>query len=92
MNTPNRAIPLRRLFQLTEYPDDVMCLYAEGFSVSNFLVEKSSRPAFLAFINSGMHEGWDAAVRRHYGYENVDDLERAWQQQADLTEKLLALV
>src|SRR5439155_5687248 len=29
---------------------------------------------------SGMHEGWDAAARRHYGYESVDDLERAWQQ------------
>src|SRR5438105_11941048 len=56
LNTTNRAIPLRRLFQLTDYPEDVMCLYAEGFSVSNFLVEKSNRPAFLAFVNSGMHE------------------------------------
>jgi hypothetical protein len=80
LNTPGRAMPLRRLFQLTDYPEDVMCLYAEGFSVSNFLVEKSSRPAFLAFIACGMSEGWDAAVRRHYSYQSVDDLERAWQQ------------
>jgi hypothetical protein len=80
LNTPGRAIPLRRLFQLTDYPDDVMCLYAEGYSVSNFLVEKSSRPAFLAFVAEGMRDGWDAAARRHYGYESVEELERAWQQ------------
>src|SRR5207248_2922395 len=40
-----RLIPLRRLFALREYPSDVMALYAEGFSVSEFLVSRSSRPA-----------------------------------------------
>src|SRR5207245_11392653 len=32
-----RAFPLRRLFSLRDYPSDVMCLYAQGYSVSNFL-------------------------------------------------------
>ena len=32
LNTPGRLIPLRRLFALKEYPDDVMSLYAEGYS------------------------------------------------------------
>src|SRR5947209_6293220 len=45
LNTPGRAIPLRRLFTLTNYPRDVMVLYAEGYSVTNFLVSSSSRSA-----------------------------------------------
>ena len=43
-------MPLRRLFALQQYPSDVMTLYAQGYSVSNFLVSASSRPAFLAFV------------------------------------------
>jgi hypothetical protein len=55
-----------------------MVLYAEGFSVAEFLVERSSRPAFLAFVASGMREGWDQAARVHYRYNNVEELEQAW--------------
>jgi hypothetical protein len=78
LNTPGRAIPLRRLFTLREYPRDVMVLYAEGYSVTNFLVGRSSRPAFLAFLAHGMRGDWDGAVRTHYGFRTVEELERAW--------------
>jgi hypothetical protein len=78
LNSRSRAIPLRRLFLLTEYPRDVMVLYAEGYSVTNFLVSRSSRGAFLNFVADGMRRGWDAAVRQHYGYQNVEELEQAW--------------
>ncbi len=81
LNTPGREIPLRRLFALTRYPDDVMALYAEGFSVANFLVERNNRQTFLAFVSVGMHGDWDGAARRYYGFERVEDLENAWHQQ-----------
>jgi len=80
LNTPGRAIPLRRLFALTNYPPDVMVLYAEGYSVTNFLVEKSSRGVFLTFIAHGMRGNWDAAARQHYGYQSIEELEQAWVQ------------
>ncbi|MFO0926116.1 MAG: hypothetical protein U0736_03630 [Gemmataceae bacterium] len=80
LNTPGRAIPLRRLFTLTQYPRDVMVLYAEGYSVTNFLVSKSSRGHFLNFLADGMRQGWDTAVATHYGYRTVDELEQAWMQ------------
>jgi hypothetical protein len=74
-----RAIPLRRLLVLKEYPSEVMALYAEGFSVSSFLIGKSSRPAFLNFVAEGMRPGgWDAALQRHYQIKNVEELEQAW--------------
>jgi hypothetical protein len=80
LNAPGRAIPLSRLFQLTQYPRDVMVLYAEGYSVTNFLVSKSGRPAFLCFIADGMRQGWDRAVQTHYRYRNINELEQAWMQ------------
>jgi hypothetical protein len=80
--SPGRLIPLRRLFVLKEYPDDVMSLYAEGYSVSNFLVNQGGdkgRQTFLSFVAYGMRNNeWDAAVQSHYGYRGVNDLERAW--------------
>jgi hypothetical protein len=80
LNTPGRMIPLRRLFLLRQYPRDVMVLYAEGFSVSEFLVNRGNRQAFLAFVAHGMRGDWDAAVRSHYGFRNVEELEQAWFQ------------
>jgi hypothetical protein len=86
LNTPGRAIPLRRLFSMKEYPSDVMVLYAEGFSVSNFLVaqgeglssQRSGRQYFLSFVGTGLRSGWDEAVRSYYHYNSVEQLEEAW--------------
>ncbi len=80
LNTSGRAIPLRRLFQLKDYPRDVMVLYAEGYSVSNYLVGRSSRSTFLAFVAQGMRGDWDGAVRAYYRFNNVEELERGWIQ------------
>jgi hypothetical protein len=80
LNSPGRAIPLSRLFALTNYPRDVMVLYAEGYSVTNFLVEQKGRAEFLAFLAQGMGGNWDHAVRAHYGYAGVRELEQAWVQ------------
>jgi hypothetical protein len=89
LNTPGRKIPLRRLFALRDYPGDVMVLYAEGFSVANFLVSKSDRKTFLAFVGQGMStNGWDYAVRAYYPpYNSVEDLEEAWLAQLRATRR-----
>ncbi len=81
LHTPGRVIPLRRLFSLKQYPPDVMVLYAEGYSVTNFLVGQSNRSVFLAFLNLGMNRGWDAALQTYYRYRSVEELEGAWLQQ-----------
>src|SRR5262245_53669462 len=54
-----RAIPLGRLFSVRDYPPDVMALYAQGHSVTRFLVEKKGRATFLAFLRQGMDGGWE---------------------------------
>lgn len=75
-----RQIPLRRLFSLKEYPREVMCLYAQGYSMSDYLVKRSDRRTFLNFLGHGMQNGWDSAVMTFYGHRTVEELEEAWLQ------------
>jgi hypothetical protein len=80
----NRQIPVRRLFNLTQYPGDmssVMSLYAEGFSMSSYLVNRSSRQTFLQFVAHGMSHGWDSAAHTFYQHNSVEELEQAWLKQ-----------
>ena len=82
----NRGIPLRHLFPMERYPKDTIVLYAQGFSVSNYLIDQGGgglkgRAKFLDFLDTGMAKGgknWDAAVKQHYGYADVDDLQSRW--------------
>ncbi len=73
-----RAIPMRRLFGLTEYPPDVMTLYSQGCCISAFLVRTGGKPRFLDFVDHGARHGWDSACQRYSPYVTVEAMERAW--------------
>jgi hypothetical protein len=72
------GIQLKALFRMTEYPRDVMTLYAQGYSVTKYLVEKSDRQTFLNFVSHGLYKGWDSACQEFYQVRNVDQLEKEW--------------
>jgi hypothetical protein len=74
LKSPGRAILLRRLFSLKEYPSDVMCLYAQGYSVANFLVQSSNRATFL---NSSTPTR-DRAVQTQYRYQSAYTRTGGW--------------
>jgi hypothetical protein len=79
----NQAYRLRTLMTMMQYPrsgEDVITLYAEGYSVVRFLVESSSKPAFLDFLGDAMQPqlGWDRALQKHYGLRNIEQLEQSW--------------
>jgi hypothetical protein len=75
-----QGVQLRRLFMLKEYNElpDVMMLYAEGFSVSNYLVSLGGRQAFLGFVSMGLQGKWDQGVQTYYQKNSVEELEQAW--------------
>lgn len=82
-----RGIRLRVLFRMTEYPRDMIVLYAQGYSVSHYLVRqggdgKEGRGKLLQFLSAGMQgnsmESWNAAANKVYGYDSIDSLEEAW--------------
>jgi hypothetical protein len=75
---PGRVLPLSRLFNLGNYPTDVLGFYTESYSVAQFLVKRHDRATFLEFLSAGRKKGWDRAVREHYGFRDLDALEDAW--------------
>lgn len=74
-----QQIPLRDLLGMKQYPKDqqqVLTLYAQGYSLADYLIQQSSKPHYLKFLNAALQRGWGPALREFYGYEQVDQLER----------------
>lgn len=77
----SRRIPLQKLLSIKEYPrdmQDVLTLYAEGYSLADFLVQAGGKERFLEFLETSHRQGWDRAIAQHYSLESVDDLEQRW--------------
>ncbi len=72
-----RSLSVSRLFALDEYPRDVMVLYAEGYCITNFLVDLGGRQRFVAFLGTALEQGWDRAAGA-YNYRSTGELEQAW--------------
>ena len=82
IQTRNR-IPLNQLLAIKEYPRDhtaVMTLYAEGYSLAEWLVQQGGRQRFLEFLEVAHQQGWPTAISRCYQLESVDALEKRWQE------------
>ena len=58
----------------------VLTLYAEGYLLAEFLVQKGGKSRFLAFMQDAHESGWDASLRKHYEEESVEALESKWSQ------------
>jgi hypothetical protein len=74
-----RGIAMNRLFLLTEYPNDMLPMYAQGYSVCRFLIEQSGPRKFIAFLTDYMQQpSWTENVRKHYGYDSLAGLQEQW--------------
>jgi len=75
----NRGIAFNRMFAMTEYPRDIMPLYAQGYSLAEFLIQRGGRRKYVEFLGDGMNMGqWSAAIRRHYGIADAGALQNTW--------------
>ena len=73
------GIAFGQLFAMTEYPQDVMPLYAEGYSLAEYLINHGGRRKFVGFLAEGMRDGqWPAAVQRNYGASDLPSLQNEW--------------
>lgn len=74
-----KGIPFDAMFAMKEYPADVMPLYSQGHSLTQFLIERRGKAAFLNFLSDGMQdEDWPRAIRTHYGHDGLRDLQVTW--------------
>lgn len=76
-----RGIPFASLFAMRDYPPDMMPLYAQGYSLSAFLIAQGGPRQFIQFLERGMRdEDWVSAVSQTYGYPKLGNLKTAWNQ------------
>lgn len=74
-----RGIPFSQMFAMSEYPQDVLPLYAQGHSLSEFLIAHHGRREFLKFLGDGLQSSdWPGAVEQHYGYRDLLALQNSW--------------
>jgi tetratricopeptide (TPR) repeat protein len=73
-----------QLLRMEQYPEARLVgpFYAQSVSLVEFLCKKKGASTFTRFLRTGLDGGYEEALRRHYGYHSVDELEREWQQYA----------
>jgi len=77
--TTQRGIAFPQMFAMREYPADVLPLYAQGYSLARFLIERGGRRRFVAFVGDGLSgEDWSGGLARHYGLPDVPRLQGLW--------------
>lgn len=79
-----QQMPLQTLFGIREYPanpEELYTLYAEGYSLAEFLVQRTGaegKRVYLNFLGEALTSGWDTAIEKHYGFASVAELEQHW--------------
>jgi hypothetical protein len=82
-----RGIPFTNLFSMKEYPSDIMPLYAQGFSLTEFLIDIGGTKKFGEFLMDWKKykgaayndvEAWKMALKENYGTANLAKLQNTW--------------
>ena len=97
-SSPPRSIAFNQMFRMTEYPHDILPLYAQGHSVARYLIQQGGKRKFVDYVGRGMDtNNWDGATQEFYGYQDLSELQLdwvSWVQQASPevgTEQLAAM-
>lgn len=74
-----RGIPFSAMFAMKEYPQDVLPLYAQGHSLTSWLIAHGGKQKFLKFVGDGLEsEDWVGVLNRHYGIRSLGQLQNTW--------------
>ncbi len=74
-----RGIAFSQMFAMTEYPQDILPLYAQGYSLARFLIDQKGRREFIAYVQDGVNSGnWSDTGEQHYGYRDLAVLQNSW--------------
>ncbi len=74
-----RGIAFPNMFEMREYPPDVLPLYSQGYSLARYLIERGGRHAYVAFVGDGLaSDNWPAALHKYYGVDSIPQLQHIW--------------
>ncbi len=58
-----RGIAFNQMFAMMDYPPDYMPLYAQGYSLAEFLIQSGGRQTYVKFLDDGLKsDDWPGAV------------------------------
>lgn len=72
---------LRELLSMKDYPEDprrMLTLYAQGFTLVDFLVQQKGQKVYLQLLSAAEERGWEEAIRTHFDHAGIAALERNW--------------
>jgi hypothetical protein len=74
-----RGIAFNRMFAMMEYPPDYMALYAQGYSLAEFLIQSGGRQKYVKFLDDAIKsDDWSGAVARSYSVKDLGLLQNTW--------------
>ncbi len=76
-----RGLAFNQMFNLKEYPADIMPLYAQGHSAVQFLIAQGGPQKFVKFLEAGMRsESWNTSLQQFYDYDSIGQFQTLWNQ------------
>ncbi|MFT7638410.1 MAG: hypothetical protein ACI9G1_000131, partial [Pirellulaceae bacterium] len=77
--TTNRGIAFNRMFAMREYPNDILPLYAQGYTLARYLIAQGGKQKFVRYVGDGMQSNdWTAATKKHYQFRDLSELQVTW--------------
>ena len=77
--TTNRGIAFNEMFRMTEYPADMLPLYAQGFSLARFFIALGGKRKFVEYVGEGLRtRNWTASTAKFYGIRSLSELQLTW--------------
>ena len=61
-------------------PDRMGAFYGQSASLAKFLIDRGSPERFVEFIENATAQGYDAALQKCYGIDNLTELDRQWRR------------
>jgi hypothetical protein len=73
-----------KLMGMSDYPHPRLLgpFYAQSVSLVEYLSKKKGSATFARFVREGLDKGYEASLKRHYGYRSFADLDRDWRKYA----------
>jgi tetratricopeptide (TPR) repeat protein len=74
-------VPVRDLMTLQDYPQarQITAFYAQSVILVEFLSQKHGPQVFIEFLRDGLKDGYETALRKHYGWSHAE-LQANWDQ------------
>ena len=79
-----KVFRLADLMKAADYPEPRYygLFFAQSVSVTRYLVDMKGPAHFSKFLKAAQRNGLDPELKRHYGVEGAEDLQRRWAAQA----------